>query len=90
MTKAYWITSYHQIVDPAKLAPMQNLRDRRSNRLEAAFSPAPPPLSIRARRKERTVLIEFPSVEQAVAAHDSPAYRAASTPWVTAPSGICA
>jgi uncharacterized protein (DUF1330 family) len=27
--------------------------------------------------KQRTVLLEFDSVEQAVAAHDSPAYQAA-------------
>jgi uncharacterized protein (DUF1330 family) len=78
MTKAYWITSYHQIVDPAKLAAYAKLAGPALESAGGRFlARATAAEAFELGRKERTVLIEFPSVEQAVAAHDSPAYRAA-------------
>jgi uncharacterized protein (DUF1330 family) len=78
MSKAYWITCYHQIADPAKLAAYAKLA---GPALEAAggrfLARATAVEAFELGRKERTVLIEFPSVEHAVAAHDSPGYRAA-------------
>ncbi len=78
MAKAYWITCYRQVTDPAKLAVYAKLG---GPAIEAGGG------RILARGNatqvyeeglaERTVLIEFASVEQAIAAHDSPAYQAA-------------
>jgi uncharacterized protein (DUF1330 family) len=78
MAKAYWISCYREIIDPNKLAAYAKLagpaiaagggrflaRDVAARAYEAGV-------------KERTVLIEFDSVEQAIATHDSPAYREA-------------
>jgi Uncharacterized conserved protein len=78
MAKAYWIACYREIIDPDKLAAYAKLagpaiaagggrflaRDVAAKAYEAGV-------------KERTVLIEFDSVERAIATHDSPAYREA-------------
>jgi len=37
MAKAYWITCYRAISDPAKLLPTQSSRVRPSRRAEGAF-----------------------------------------------------
>lgn len=78
MAKVYWIACYRTISDPAKLASYAALA---LPAIEAGGG------CILARSKavkayedgkaERTVLIEFDSVEQAVAVHDSAAYQAA-------------
>ncbi|HEY3783909.1 MAG TPA: DUF1330 domain-containing protein [Steroidobacteraceae bacterium] len=78
MAKAYWVVCYREIKDPAKLAAYSKLAGpaiqaaggralARSTAVEA----------YEMGQLERTVLIEFDSVEQAMAAHDSPAYQAA-------------
>jgi uncharacterized protein (DUF1330 family) len=78
MAKAYWIACYREIIDPDKLAAYAKLagpaiaagggrflaRDVAAKAYEAGV-------------KVRTVLIEFDSVERAIATHDSPAYREA-------------
>lgn len=78
MAKAYWISSYRSIKDPEAVAAYAKLagpaiaagggrflaRDVAAQTYEAGI-------------KQRTVLIEFDSVAQAVATHDSPAYQAA-------------
>ena len=78
MPKGYWVTSYHAISDPQKLAAYAKL--------------APPAVAPFGGRylargtaaaayenglKERIVISEFPSVEQATAAYASPAYQEA-------------
>lgn len=78
MPKAYWISCYRQVNDPDKLAAYAKLAGpaieagggrilARSNAVKAYEDG----------RTERTVLIEFASVEQAVAVHDSVAYQQA-------------
>jgi uncharacterized protein (DUF1330 family) len=78
MAKAYWITCYREITDAAKLAAYAKLAvpsiEAGGGRYLARGQAAQ---AYEAGQLERTVVIEFESVEQAVAAHDSPGYRAA-------------
>ena len=78
MTKAYWITFYREITDPAKLAAYAKLAgpaiEAGGGRFLARGTPAH---TYEAGQTERTVIIEFESVEQAIAAHDSRGYQAA-------------
>ena len=78
MPKAYWIATYRSIRDPEALAAYAKLAvpalQKAGARILARGNPAQvydDGLNL------RTVLIEFDSVAQAVAAHDSPAYREA-------------
>ena len=80
MPKAYWVGAYRTVKDPDKLAAYAKLAGpaltagggRVLARREAA-------MVYEHGLKQRTVLVEFDSVEQAIAAHDSPAYQAALT-----------
>jgi uncharacterized protein (DUF1330 family) len=78
MPKAYWIAAYRAINDPAALAEYGKLAGpalmAAGGRFVARGLPA---VVYEAGIKERTVLIEFDSLEQAVAAHDSPGYQEA-------------
>lgn len=78
MVKAYWIASYREISDPAKLAAYAKLAgpaiEAGGGRFLARTVAAQ---AYEDGKLERTVLIEFDSVEQAVAVHDGPAYQAA-------------
>ncbi|HWJ35651.1 MAG TPA: DUF1330 domain-containing protein [Steroidobacteraceae bacterium] len=78
MAKAYWITCYREITDPAKLAAYAKLAGASilagGGRILARGTPAQ---VYEAGQLERTVLIEFESVEHAMAVHDSPGYQAA-------------
>ena len=78
MAKAYWIAFYREISDPDKLAAYAKLAgpaiDKGGGRVLARGIPAQ---VYDDGRMERAVLIEFDSVEKAVATHASPAYQAA-------------
>ncbi len=78
MAKAYWISCYHEILDPNKLAAYAKLAgpalEAGGGRILARSVAAN---AYEAGKLERIVVIEFDSVEQAVAAHDSAAYQAA-------------
>jgi len=78
MAKAYWITFYRKIIDADKFAAYAALA---RPALEAGggrfLARAPASKAFEDGLLERVVLIEFDSVEQALAAHDSPAYQAA-------------
>jgi uncharacterized protein (DUF1330 family) len=78
MSKAYWITFYREITDPAKLAAYAKLA---GPSIEAAggkfLARGAPAHAFEDGRTERTVVIEFESVAQAVAAYQSVGYRAA-------------
>jgi uncharacterized protein (DUF1330 family) len=80
MAKAYWIACYQQITNPDKLAAYAKLAgpaiQAGGGRFLARGIPAK---AYEAGKAERTVLIEFDSVEQAVAVHDSADYQAALT-----------
>ena len=78
MAKAYWITCYRKVSDPAKLAAYAKLAgpsiEAGGGRFLVRGIPAK---SYEAGLTERTVLIEFDSIEHAIAAHDSPSYQEA-------------
>ena len=78
MAKAYWIACYREISDPDKLAayagPARAAIEAGGGRILARAVAAH---AYEDGKLERTVLIEFDSIAQAVAAHDSPAYQAA-------------
>lgn len=78
MAKAYWIACYRQISDPDKLAAYAKLAGPAilagGGRFLARGTAAK---AYEAGLLERTVLIEFDSVEQAAAVHDSAEYQAA-------------
>jgi uncharacterized protein (DUF1330 family) len=78
MAKAYWITCYREVSDPAELAAYAKLAgpsiEAGGGRVLARGIAAQ---TYEAGQSERTVLIEFDSVEHAIAVHDSPGYQAA-------------
>jgi uncharacterized protein (DUF1330 family) len=78
MPKGYWISCYHTIFEPEKLAAYNKLAG------PAVQAGGGRPLVLGGRVvahdagiAERTVLIEFDSFEQAVAAYESEAYQKA-------------
>ena len=78
MAKAYWIAAYRSVRDPQALAAYAKLAlpalEAAGGRFLARGTPA---RVYEDGLTQRTVLIEFDSVAQAVAAHESPAYQAA-------------
>jgi uncharacterized protein (DUF1330 family) len=78
MPKAYWVAQYRSVSDPAKLAAYAALSGpavvAAGGRILARGMPA---LLYEGGLQQRTVVIEFDSVDQARAAHDSQAYQAA-------------
>ncbi|MET7497167.1 DUF1330 domain-containing protein [Streptomyces sp900116325] len=78
MAKGYWVSAYRTITDPEKLAAYDRLAGPAvqdgGGRLLARGSRA---VAHDAGIAERTVLIEFDSFDQAVAAHASAAYQEA-------------
>jgi len=78
MAKAYWISCYRQISDPAKLAAYARLAGPSIETGGGRFLARGMAAQIyEAGLPERTVVIEFDSVEHAIAVHDSPGYQAA-------------
>jgi uncharacterized protein (DUF1330 family) len=78
MAKAYWISCYRKITDPAKLAAYARLAGPAIESGGGRFLARAPAARVYEDGKpERTVIIEFDSVEQAIAVHDSPEYQAA-------------
>lgn len=78
MAKAYWVAVYRSVSNPDALEAYARLSGpaivAAGGRILARGLPS---LTYEAGQQQRTVLIEFDSVEQAQAAHDSPAYRQA-------------
>ena len=78
MAKAYWVACYRSISDPDALAAYAKLAGpaiaAAGGRFLARGNAAK---AYEAGVAERLVIIEFDSVQQAVAAHDSPDYQAA-------------
>jgi uncharacterized protein (DUF1330 family) len=75
---AYWINTFREIRDPAKLEAYVELAGPamldNGGRFLARGMPA---AAFESGALERTTLIEFPSVERAVAAYESPGYQRA-------------
>ncbi len=75
---AYWISSYIEVTDEAKLKAYAELAFPALTDAGGTFLARSMPSAVfEAGREMRSVLIEFPSVEAALAAHDSPAYQEA-------------
>ena len=75
MPKAYWISTYHKILDADKMAAYAKLAGPALQAEGGHFlARGLPAQTYEAAVKERAVLIEFSSVEAAIAAHDSPGY----------------
>lgn len=78
MAKAYWISTYRSIKDPEALAAYAKLAGPALQQGGGRFLARGMPAQIYENGlNQRTVLVEFDSVAQAVAAHDSPAYAEA-------------
>jgi uncharacterized protein (DUF1330 family) len=78
MPKVYWISTYRAVKDPEKLAAYAKLAGPALTAGGGRFLARGEPAQVYERGlKQRTVLIEFDSVAQAIAAHDSAAYQAA-------------
>ena len=78
MPKAYWIAAYHSVHDPEALAAYAKIAGPALQKAGARFLARGTPAHVYERGlNQRTVLIEFDSVAQAVAAHDSPGYQEA-------------
>jgi uncharacterized protein (DUF1330 family) len=80
MAKGYWITAYRKISDPDKLTAYAKLAGPAISAAGGRFLARGTASKVHeAGLLERTVLIEFDSVEKALAAYETPAYRAALT-----------
>jgi uncharacterized protein (DUF1330 family) len=75
---AYWIATYDELTDPAKVAAYAALAGPALTAAGGSFLARGNPEQVYELGEEtRTVLIQFPSVEAARGAHDSPAYAEA-------------
>ena len=78
MPKAYWVTSYHSISDPEKLAAYVKLAPAATAPFGCRYLARGTAAAAReAGLKQRIVINEFPNLEKAIAAYDSPAYQEA-------------
>ncbi|TMH66291.1 MAG: DUF1330 domain-containing protein [Betaproteobacteria bacterium] len=78
MPKAYWVSAYRAVKDVDKLAAYAKLAGPALTAGGGRFLARGEPAKVYEHGlKQRTVLIEFDSVEQAISAHDSPGYQAA-------------
>ena len=78
MPKAYWISAYRSIHDPDALAAYAKLAGPALQNAGGRFLARGMPAKVyEGGVSQRTVLVEFDSVAQAIAAHDSPAYQEA-------------
>ena len=75
LAKAYWISAYRSIKDEAALAAYAKLAGPAVQANGGKFlARGMPAITYESGLQQRTVLIEFESVQQARAAHDSAAY----------------
>jgi len=78
MPKAYWVTSYRKINDPDKLAAYAKLAGPSIAPFGGKYlARGTAAAAFEAGQVDRIVISEFPSVEQAIAAHDGPGYQEA-------------
>jgi uncharacterized protein (DUF1330 family) len=78
VAKAYWISCYREIIDPNKLTAYAKLAGPAIEAGGGRYLCRGMPAYVYDQGvMERTVIIEFDSVEKALATHESPAYKAA-------------
>ncbi|MGA3139720.1 MAG: DUF1330 domain-containing protein [Xanthobacteraceae bacterium] len=78
MPKALWIVFYHSISDPKKLEAYAKVAPAATTPFGSRYLARGNAAAVfESGLKDRVVVTEFPSVEQAVAAYNSPAYQEA-------------
>jgi len=78
MTKAYWVNTFRSIADPDRLAAYAELAGPAIRAGGGRFlARGLPARAFESGLLERTVIIEFDSVDAAVATYEGPAYQAA-------------
>jgi uncharacterized protein (DUF1330 family) len=78
MPKAYWITAYHSISNPDALAEYAKLAGPALTAAGGKFLVRGVPFATKEHgMMQRTVVIEFPSMDAAKAAYDSEGYKKA-------------
>lgn len=78
MAKTYWISFYRDIEDETALAEYAKLAGPAITAGGGRFLARGMPAAVyEAGVQQRTVVIEFDSLDAALATHDSPAYKAA-------------
>jgi uncharacterized protein (DUF1330 family) len=78
MAKGYWIAFYRAVHDPEKLAAYAKLAAPAIHAAGGKFlARGTAAHAYEGGVVQRTVVVEFPSVSQAVACHDGPAYQEA-------------
>ena len=78
MPKGYWINSFRSVKDPAKVDAYRKLAGPVMQAAGAKFLVRGDPVKVyEAGLMMRTVVVEFESVEKAIATHDSPGYQEA-------------
>ena len=78
MPKGYWVTTYRSVSDPARLARYAGVAGPTIEGLGGKILARG--VAVRAYEEgiaQRSVVIEFESVERAIAAYESPEYQAA-------------
>ena len=79
MAKGYWVSIYRNIKDPEKLAAYAKIAGPAIQAAGGRFVVrTPQPVKVyEAGLMQRTVIVEFDSVEKAIATHDGPEYKEA-------------
>lgn len=78
MPKTYWVVTYRSISNPDAMQAYAKFAGPAITEAGGRFlARGTPAKTYEAGMDQRVVLIEFDSVEQAVAAHDSPGYKKA-------------
>lgn len=78
MPKAYWVVTYRSVKNPEAWQAYAKLAGPALAAAGGRFLVRNTPAKIyEAGMNERVVMIEFDSLDQAVAAHDTPAYKEA-------------
>jgi uncharacterized protein (DUF1330 family) len=76
--RAYWINTFRAVHDPARLAAYVELAGPAVRAAGGRFlARGKPAAAFESGAAERTTLIEFPSIDEAVAAYHSPACQQA-------------
>lgn len=78
MPKGYWITFYRSVSDPDALAAYAKIAAPALAAQGGRFLARGVPEKVMEQGlMQRTVIMEFPTLQQAMAAYDSPSYREA-------------
>ena len=78
MPKAYWVVTYRSVTNPEAWQAYAKLAAPALTAAGGRFMVRSKPVKIyEAGLNERVVMVEFDSLDKAIAAHETPAYQAA-------------